>query len=52
LPAETVIAVLAARRAGASINAAAKASGINFRTAQRIVGAAAAHRQRQLAAVG
>jgi hypothetical protein len=39
-PVETVIAVLAARRDGASINAAAKASGINFRTAQRIVEAA------------
>jgi hypothetical protein len=51
-PVETVIAVLAARRDGASINAAAKASGINYRTAQRIVEAAAEHRQRQLAAVG
>jgi hypothetical protein len=51
-PVETVIAVLAARRDGASINAAAKASGINYRTAQRIVQAAAEHRQRQLAAVG
>ena len=30
-PIETVIAVLAARRDGASINAAAKASGINYR---------------------
>jgi hypothetical protein len=39
-PVETVIAVLAARRAGSSINAAAKASGINYRTAQRIVQAA------------
>lgn len=47
---ETVIAALAGCRAGASINAAAKASGINYRTAQRIVQAAAA--QRQLAAVG
>jgi hypothetical protein len=36
-PVETVVAVLAARRDGASINAAAKASGINYRTAQRIV---------------
>jgi len=35
-----------------SINAATKASGINYRTAQRIVEAAAAYRQRQLAAVG
>ncbi|HXL59687.1 MAG TPA: hypothetical protein VN959_03295, partial [Mycobacterium sp.] len=40
-PVETVIAVLAARRDGASINAAAKASRINYRTAQRIVQAAA-----------
>ena len=47
-----VIEVLAARRDGASINAAAKVSGINYRTAQRIVEAAAAYRQRQLAAVG
>jgi len=51
-PIETVIAVLTASRCGASINAAAKASGINFRTAQRIVQAAAEHRQRQLVAVG
>jgi len=51
-PVETVISVLAAIRDGASINAAAKASGINFRTAHRIVEAAAEHRQRQLAAVG
>ena len=50
-PIETVIAVLAARRDGASINAAAKASGINYRTAQRIVEAAAEHRQRQLGGV-
>ena len=50
-PVETVIAVLAARRDGASINAAAKASGINYRTAQRIV-EAAERRQRQLVAVG
>jgi hypothetical protein len=35
-PIETVIAVLAARRDGATINAAAKASGVNYRTAQRI----------------
>jgi hypothetical protein len=40
-PVETVIAVLAARRDGASINAAAGATGINYRTAQRIVQAAA-----------
>jgi hypothetical protein len=51
-PLQTVIAVLAARRDGASINAAAKASGINYRTAQRIVEAAAEHRQRHLMAVG
>jgi pectin methylesterase-like acyl-CoA thioesterase len=51
-PVETVVAVLAASRDGASINAAAKASGINYRTAQRIVQAAAERRQRQLAAVG
>jgi ribosomal protein L18 len=44
-PVETVVAVLAACRDGASINAAAKASGINYRTAQRIVAAAAEHRQ-------
>jgi hypothetical protein len=50
-PVETVIAVLAASRDGASINAAAKASGINYRTAQRIVGAAAEHRRRELAVV-
>ncbi len=49
-PVETVIAVLAASRDGASINSAAKASGINYRTAQRIVEAAIAHRQ--LAVVG
>ncbi len=49
---ETVIAVLAASREGASINAAAKASGINYRTAQRIVAAAGEYRQRQLMAVG
>jgi hypothetical protein len=49
-PAETVIAVLVATRDGASINAAAKVSGINYRTAQRIVGAAAERRQGQLAA--
>jgi len=51
-PVETVIAVLAARRDGASINAAAKGLGINYRTAQRIVEAAAERRQRQLVAVG
>jgi len=36
-PIGTVVAVLAACRGGASINAAAKATGINYRTAQRIV---------------
>jgi hypothetical protein len=51
-PTVTVIAVLEAHRNGASINAAAKASRINYRTAQRIVEAAAEHRQRQLLAVG
>ena len=51
-PIETVLAVLAATRDGASINAAARASGINYRTAQRIVEAAAERRQRQLVAVG
>jgi hypothetical protein len=50
-PVATVIAVLAASRDGASINAAAKASGINYRTAQRIVEAAKEYRQRQFAAV-
>jgi hypothetical protein len=50
-PTETVIGVLAASRGGASINAAARASGINYRTAQRIVEAAAERRQRELAVV-
>jgi hypothetical protein len=50
-PVEIVVAVLAASREGASINAAAKASGINYRTAQRIVEAAMEYRQRQLAVV-
>lgn len=50
-PIETVVAVLKARRDGASTNAAAKESRINYRTAQRIV-AAAERRQRQLMAVG
>jgi hypothetical protein len=49
-PVETVIAVLSSLRDGASINAAAKASGINYRTAQRIVEAAAERRQGQLVA--
>lgn len=39
-PIETVIAVVSAHSGGASINAAAKESGINYRTAQRIIGAA------------
>jgi hypothetical protein len=43
---DTVVAVLASYRDGASINAAAKTSGINYRTAQRIV-EAAEHRQRK-----
>jgi hypothetical protein len=46
-PVETVAAVLGATRGGASINAAAKASNINCRTAQRIVQAA---EQRRLTA--
>jgi hypothetical protein len=51
-PVDTVIAALAATLDGASINAAAKASGINYRTAQRIVEGAAERRHRQLVAVG
>jgi hypothetical protein len=39
-PAETVIAVLGVHRDGASINAAAKAAGVNYRTAQRIINGA------------
>jgi hypothetical protein len=50
-PVETVIAVLRACRGGVSINAAAKASGINYRTAQRIV-QRAERQQRELLAVG
>jgi len=50
-PVEIVMAVLAASREGESINAAAKGSGINYRTAQRIVEAAKEYRQRQLAVV-
>ena len=46
---DTVVGVLSAHRNGASINAAAKASGINYRTAQRIV-EAAERQQRQLLA--
>jgi Protein of unknown function (DUF2637) len=43
---------LSSHRGGASINRAAKGSGINYRTARRIVEGAAEHRQRQLVAVG
>lgn len=46
-PVDTVIAVVAASRGGASINAAARASGINYRTAQRIVHGATERRQPQ-----
>ena len=49
---DTVVAVLSSRRDGASINAAAKATGINYRTAQPIVESAAERRQRGLVAVG
>jgi hypothetical protein len=49
---DTVVAVLEAHRNGASINGAARASAINFRTAKRIVEAAAEQRHLQLAAVG
>jgi hypothetical protein len=51
-PVKTVVAVLSSRRDGASINAAPRALGINYRNAQRIVKAAAKNRQQQLAAVG
>jgi hypothetical protein len=51
-PVDVVVAVLAARRAGASINAAAKASGINYRTAQRIVEVTKASAPRDLAPTG
>jgi hypothetical protein len=50
-PVETVIEVLAACRDGASINAAARASGINYRTAQRIVEGAGEYCERELAVV-
>ena len=46
---DTVITVLASHLDGASINAAAKASGINYRTARRIVEAAAERQQLQAA---
>ncbi|MCU1701326.1 MAG: hypothetical protein JWR34_7389 [Mycobacterium sp.] len=49
-PVETVIAVLAARSSGATVNAAAKAAGINYRTAQRIAEAAEERRQTDLVA--
>ena len=48
---DTVIAVLSAHRNGASINAAARTAGINYRPAQRIVEAAGEYRQRSLAVV-
>jgi molybdenum-dependent DNA-binding transcriptional regulator ModE len=51
-PVETAVVGLAASRDGASINAAAKASGINYRTAQRIVGAASERLESQFEAVG
>ena len=51
-PLDTVLAVLAASRGGASINAAAKASGINYRTAQRIVEAAAERQQPRFKVAG
>jgi len=51
-PGETVIAVLSSHRGGRSINAAAEASRINYRTAQRIVEAAAERRQLQFVVVG
>jgi molybdenum-dependent DNA-binding transcriptional regulator ModE len=51
-PVETVIAVLQAHRDGASINAAAKPSAINYRTAQRIMQAAEGRRQAHLVSAG
>lgn len=45
------MAVLVATRNGASINAAAKTSGINYRTAQRIVEVASEYLKRQLVVV-
>jgi hypothetical protein len=45
-----VIAVLVARRSGATVNAAAKAVGINYRTTQRSAEAAAERRQTDLVA--
>jgi hypothetical protein len=51
-PVETVIAVLAAHRRGESINAAAKASDINYRTAQRIVEAAGGRQKHAFAVTG
>jgi Protein of unknown function (DUF2637) len=51
-PVETVIAVLQAHRDGASINAAAKASAINYRTAQRIIQAAEGRRHAHLVSAG
>ena len=51
-PIETVIAVLSAHRNGASIDAAGKASGINYRTARRTVEGVEEHQKGQLMAVG
>ena len=50
-PVDTVTAVLSATRTGTSINAAAKAAGINYRTAKRIVEATAENGHRDLAVV-
>lgn len=50
-PLTTVVAVLEAHSGGATINAAASAMQINYRTAKRIVEAAAKHRQRALETV-
>jgi hypothetical protein len=47
-----VVAVLSSYRDGASVNAAAKASGINYRTAQQIVEAATERSHGKLLAVG
>jgi hypothetical protein len=48
----TVTAVLKARRAGASINAAAKTVGVNYRTAQRIIEAGEAREPVDLRTTG
>jgi hypothetical protein len=47
---DTVVAVLSTHRDGASINATAKAAGINYRSTQRIVEGAKARRQEGLPA--